>query len=114
MRASVYFVPVFSGNANDIQNPQSNYPNHGNGYTGNGTAKLDYDFGFATFTSISGYTRLKQNQITDVDFTNPVEQAVNPHALPFQAGDNQPFSNEIFRARSSDWLDRRVHVCAGW
>ncbi len=88
--AGVYFVPVFSGDANDFQKPQSNFPNRGSGTSTNVTAKLEQDLGFATFTAISGYTRLKQIQTTDVDFTNPV-------VIPgFSLGDNQPFSNRIF------------------
>ena len=88
--AGVYFVPVFSGNANDFEKPQSNFPNRGSGTMTNATAKLEHDFDFATLTSITGYTALNQIQTTDVDFTNPV-------AVPgFSLGDNQPFSNKIF------------------
>ena len=47
----------------------------------------------ATLTVIGGYTKLKQLQITDVDFTNPVEATMHANAFPFQLGDNQPFSN---------------------
>ena len=93
--AGVLFAPVWSGDANDNVNLQGNFPNYGHGSNGSVTGKLDADLGFATLTSITGYTKLKQVQITDVDFTNPVEQAVNPFALPFQAGDWQPFSNRI-------------------
>ena len=92
----VYFVPVWSGNPNDFELPQSNFPNRGNGRTTNLTAKLDSDLGFATLTAIAGYTKIKQVQITDVDFTNPVDAALHPNAFPFQLGDNQPFSNRIY------------------
>jgi iron complex outermembrane recepter protein len=92
----VYFVPVWSGNPNDFELPQSNFPNRGHGNTTNLTAKFDSDLGFATLTAIGGYTKIKQVQITDVDFTNPVDAALHPNALPFQAGDNQPFSNRIY------------------
>jgi iron complex outermembrane recepter protein len=92
----VYFVPVWSGNANDFELPQSNFPNRGNGKSTNLTAKLDSDFGFATLTAIGGYTKLRQVQITDVDFTNPVDATLHPNAFPFQLGDNQPFSNKIY------------------
>ncbi|MFL6727175.1 MAG: TonB-dependent receptor [Sphingomicrobium sp.] len=92
----VYFVPVWSGNPNDFELPQSNFPNRGHGSTTNLTGKFDNDFGFATLTAIGGYTKLKQVQITDVDFTNPVDRLLHPNSLPFQAGDNQPFSNRIY------------------
>lgn len=92
----VYFVPVWSGNPNDFELPQSNFPNRGNGSTTNLTAKFESDLGFATLTAIGGYTKIKQVQITDVDFTNPVDAAMHPNAFPFQLGDNQPFSNRIY------------------
>jgi iron complex outermembrane receptor protein len=92
----VYFVPVWSGNPNDFELPQSNFPNRGHGNTTDLTAKFDSDLGFATLTAIGGYTKLKQLQITDVDFTNPVDAASHPNAFPFQLGDNQPFSNRIY------------------
>jgi len=92
----VFFVPVFSGSTNDFQLPRGNFPNFGNGTSTNVTGKLEADLGFATFTSITGYTKLKQIQVTDVDFTNPVEAAARPaQTFPFQLGDYQPFSNEI-------------------
>ena len=92
----VYFVPVWSGNPNDFELPQSNFPNRGHGNTTNLTGKFDSDLGFATLTAIGGYTKIKQLQITDVDFTNPVDAALHPNAFPFQLGDNQPFSNRIY------------------
>lgn len=95
--AGVIFAPVFSGNPNDFQKPQGNFPNYGNGSNASITGKFEAALDFVIFTSITGYTKLKQVQVTDVDFTNPVEQAKTPpHTLPFQAGDWQPFRNEIF------------------
>src|SRR5438270_8262078 len=92
----VFFVPVWSGNPNDFQLPRSNFPNYGNGSSTNLSGKFESDLGFATLTAIGGYTPLKQLQITDVDFTNPVEATMHPNALPYQHGDNQPFSNTIY------------------
>jgi iron complex outermembrane receptor protein len=92
----VYFLPVWSGNPNDFELPQSNFPNRGGGRTTNLTAKFESDLDFATLTAIGGYTKLKQFQITDVDFTNPVDAALHANAFPFQLGDNQPFSNRIY------------------
>ncbi len=82
--AGVIFAPVFSGDANDFVHPQSNFPNSGDGTSRNFAARLESDLGFATFSSITGYTKLKQLQITDLDFT-PANGV----------GDNQPYQREI-------------------
>jgi len=83
--AGVIFAPVFSGNANDFIDPQSNFPNRGSGKSSNFSAKLASELNFATFSSISGYSKLEQVQTTDVDFTS------------FAAvGDYQPYEREIF------------------
>lgn len=82
--AGVIFAPVFSGDANDFVNPQSNFPNRGSGDSKNFTVHLEHEFPFATFSSISGYTRLDQVQITDLDFTPALG-----------VGNNQPYSREI-------------------
>ncbi len=83
--AGVIFSPVFSGDPNDFVNPQSNFPNRGSGKATNLTAKLQSDLRFATFSSITGYSKLEQIQTTDVDFT--------PIAF---VGDNQPYDREVF------------------
>jgi iron complex outermembrane receptor protein len=83
--AGVIFAPVFSGDANDFVDLQANFPNRGHGDSQNYTAKLESDLGFATFSSITGYTKLKQVQVTDLDFTStPV------------LGNNQPYDREIW------------------
>lgn len=93
----VFFTPVFSGSTNDFQLPRGNFPNRGDGTSTNVTGKFDADLNFATLTAITGYTRLRQVQITDVDFTNPVESAARPtETFPFQLGDYQPYSDRIF------------------
>ena len=61
-----------------------------NGYSSFLDGKLEADLGFATFTSVSGYARIKEHQISDVDFTNPVQSPT-----VFQVGDNQPSGNRI-------------------
>lgn len=83
--AGVIFSPVFSGDPNDVVNPQSNFPNRGSGKSTQLTARLQSELGFATFSSISGYSKLTQIQTTDVDFT----------PLPF-VGDNQPYERKVF------------------
>jgi iron complex outermembrane receptor protein len=87
---TTFFAPVFSGNPNQFVDPQGNFPNVDTGYSGFLDAKLEANLGFATFTSVSGYARIKEHQISDVDFTNPVQ---DPQA--FQVGDNQPSGNRI-------------------
>jgi iron complex outermembrane recepter protein len=87
---TTFFAPVFSGNPNDFVNPQGDFPNVDNGYSSFLDAKLEADLGFATFTSVSGYARIKEHQISDVDFTNPVQSPT-----VFQVGDNQPSGNRI-------------------
>jgi len=83
--AGVIFAPVFSGDANDFELPQSNFPNYGSGDSQNYTVQFEQEFGFATFSSITGYTELDQRQVTDLDFT----------PMPV-LGNNQPYSREIF------------------
>ncbi len=88
---TTYFAPVFSGNANDFQDPQGNFPGVDTGHQQFYSGKLQADLGFATLTSVSGYTRISEHQISDVDFTNPVW-----HPEVFQLGDNQPSNNRIW------------------
>jgi iron complex outermembrane receptor protein len=87
---TTFFAPVFSGNPNDFVNPQGDFPNIDNGYSSFLDAKLEANLGFASFTSVSGYARIKEHQISDVDFTNPVQSPT-----VFQVGDNQPSGNRI-------------------
>lgn len=82
--AGVIFAPVFSGDANDFVVPQSNFPNYGYGNSQGYTAHFTHEMPFATFSSISGYTKLKQRQITDLDFTSSPGIA-----------NNQPYEREI-------------------
>ena len=88
---TTYFAPVFSADPNDIQDPQGNFPGVDTGHEQFYSAKLEADLGFATFTSVSGYTRIEEHQISDVDFTNPVASPT-----VFQVGDNQPSGNRIW------------------
>lgn len=86
---TTYFAPIFSGNPNQFEYPQGNFPNVDRGNQTFLDAKVEADLGFATLTSVSGYARITEHQISDVDFTNP---AVLPM---FQVGDNQPSNNHV-------------------
>ncbi|HVO47797.1 MAG TPA: TonB-dependent receptor [Steroidobacteraceae bacterium] len=88
---TTYFAPVFSADPNDIRDPQGNFPGVDTGHEQFYSAKLEADLGFATFTSVSGYARIEEHQISDVDFTNPVASPT-----VFQVGDNQPSGNRIW------------------
>ena len=69
---------VFSGNANDIQPPQSDYPGGTYGHVSDLAFKFDADLGFATLTGVTGYTNLAENYRGSLDFTNPL---INPGGL---------------------------------
>lgn len=87
---TTYFAPIFSANPNDIEDPQGDFPGKDTGQQTFASAKLEADLGFATLTSVSGYARIGEHQISDVDFTNPVW-----HPEVFQVGDNQPSWNRV-------------------
>lgn len=103
--AGVLFAPVLSGDANDYVQLQSNFPNRGSGTSKSATARLEADLGFATFTSITGYTDLEQVQVTDLDFTSAAV-----------IGNNQPYERTIksqeFRLVSADAQRLRWLVAA--
>ena len=69
---------VFSGNANDIQPPQSDYPGGTYGHVSDLAFKFDADLGFATLTGVTGYTNLAEDYRGSLDFTNPL---INPGGL---------------------------------
>jgi iron complex outermembrane recepter protein len=87
---TTYFAPVFSADANDIEDPQSDFPGKDRGQQTFASAKLEADLGFATLTSVSGYARIAEHQVSDVDFTNPIW-----HPEVFQVGDNQPSDDRV-------------------
>lgn len=79
-----YWTIVGSGDANDFQLPFYAYPNRNFGKTSELTARFEADLGFATLTSISGYTRLTETQFADADFSPVQAVAVT-----------QPFKNRL-------------------
>ncbi|MDA5194017.1 TonB-dependent receptor [Govanella unica] len=66
----IYDSTVFSGRANDIQPPSEDLMGQTYGNIRDASFKFDWDFGFATLTGITGYTRLKENYQGDLDFSN--------------------------------------------
>ncbi|QIB67595.1 TonB-dependent receptor [Kineobactrum salinum] len=102
---SNYYSAVFSGDPNDFVDPQSNLTGFTDGETRDYTAKLDYDLGFATFTSITGYTDFEQFNRADLDFRNPVDSPGGFQGLGIQVGQGQDLGfetlNQEFRLVSN-------------
>lgn len=93
---SNYYAAVFSGNPNDFVDPQGNFPSFSKGYVTDLTAKIDYDLGFATVTSITAYTALGQTVRADLDFRNPVGSPTGIFGFGFQAGQGQDLRLKTF------------------
>jgi iron complex outermembrane receptor protein len=55
-----------------IVQPDENMLGRTTGHTADYSAKVQYEMPWATLTSITGYTDLKENYRGDLDFTNPV------------------------------------------
>jgi iron complex outermembrane receptor protein len=72
--------------------PRSNLMGKTSGNTKDFSAKLNYDFGFATLTSITAYTRLAEDYRGDVDFSNPADTPGGFFGFGFQAGQGQNLS----------------------
>jgi iron complex outermembrane receptor protein len=97
---ATYDSVVFSGNANDIEPPTSDSLGKSYGYVGDTNLKVDDKLPFATLTSITAYTKLKEDYRGSLDFTNPVN---NPEGLfglygPVSQGQNlndENFSQEF-------------------
>jgi iron complex outermembrane receptor protein len=107
------YAAVFSGIPRDFVNPQFNFPAYAEGHSTDLTGKFDYDFGFATLTGISAWSKFKQNNRADLDFRNPVDSPGGIFGLGFQAGQGQnakleTFSQELRLVSASDqafrWL----------
>lgn len=64
---------VFNDNPNNIQPPTSDFLGQTDGFVADGTLKIDQKLPFATLTSITGYTNLREDYRGDLDFTNLVE-----------------------------------------
>lgn len=84
-----YDTPVFSGDANDFGPPNLNIVGAVWGEYWEGTFKADADLGFATLTSITGYTDFFEINRGDLDFRNPVDHPGGFLGLGFQLGQGQ-------------------------
>jgi len=90
------YAVVPSGNPNDFRDPQFNFPAFAKGHSSDLTAKIDYDFGFATLTGISAFSRFKQAYRADLDFSNPVDTPSGFNGLGFQLGQGQDLAQKTF------------------
>lgn len=93
---SNYYSPVFSANPNDFVLPQENLPGVSWGKNYSLTAKIDYDLGFATLTGITGYSQVDEDNLSDLDFRNPVQSPGGFLGLGIQIGVGQSLAAKIF------------------
>lgn len=107
------YSAVFSGDPNDFEKPQFNFPARSKGRDYSGTLKIDYDFGAAKLTSITAAANYLQRSRADLDFRNPVASPGGIFGLGFQAGQGQDqkiktFSQDLRLVSSDDqpfrWL----------
>jgi iron complex outermembrane receptor protein len=109
------YSPVFSADANDFVEPQFNIRPVAEGDTTELTFKFDNDFGFATLTGISGYTKLTEANRADLDFRNPVQSPGGFLGLGFQAGQGQDLDVKLLsqELRLVSAQDRRFRWLTG-
>ncbi|MDK3159678.1 TonB-dependent receptor [Kamptonema cortianum] len=86
---AVYDSIVFSGRADDYQLPNSNIEGQTTGNIFDGSAKLDFELGDVTITSITAHTDLTENYRGDLDFSNPVDKPGGFQGLGIQVGQGQ-------------------------
>ncbi len=92
---SQYDTPVFSGNPNRFDNPESNIRGATSGDATELTLKFDTDLDFATLTGITGYTELTEVNRGDLDFRNPVNSPGGFLGLGIQVGQGQDLEVEM-------------------
>lgn len=106
---------VFSGDPNDFVAPQLNLLGQTWGEQWDATLKADADLGFATLTSITGYTDVSEINRGDLDFRNPVDSPGGFLGFGIQVGQGQDRFIELFsqelRLTSPD--DQPVRWIAG-
>ncbi len=86
---SIYDSVVLSGRANDYQAPQESLEGLTFGNIFDASAKFELDLSGVTLSSITGYTRLREDYRGDIDFSNPVDKPDGFLGLGFQAGQGQ-------------------------
>ena len=90
------YAVVPSGSPNDFPAPQFNLPSTAWGDSADLSAKIDYDFGFATLTSISAYSQFDQSYRADLDFSNPIDTPSGFNGLGIQLGQGQDLAQDTF------------------
>lgn len=91
-----YYSVVFSGDPNDFVAPQANLPGLTSGSSTDLTAKIDYDLGFATLTSISNHSDFNLASRADGDMRNPVASPGGIFGSGLQLGQGQDLKRKIF------------------
>ncbi|MBJ7440298.1 MAG: TonB-dependent receptor [Sphingopyxis sp.] len=86
---AIYDSVVPTGRADDYRSPISNIMGETFGDIFDASAKLDFDLGPATLSSITAYTELSENYRADLDFSNPVDKPGGFLGFGFQAGQGQ-------------------------
>ncbi|WEK46364.1 MAG: TonB-dependent receptor [Candidatus Andeanibacterium colombiense] len=108
-----YYSLIPSGQTDDFPGRIANLPGNASGHSTNLSAKLDYDLGPATLTSITGYNNLYQLARADSDFRNDVDYPDGLFGTGMQFGQSadlklRTFSQELRLTSTGDgpvrWL----------
>lgn len=83
---------IKSDNPNQFLNPTYSFYPGDVGMNGAISAKIDGPLPFATFTSISGYNRMYEDDRASISYSNPVQDPLGLFNLGFQAGQGQNVS----------------------
>lgn len=86
---------VVSGRADDYQPPRSNLEGISFGFITDAAAKIDFDLGRVTLTSITSYTDLKENYRGDLDISNAIDRPGGFRGFGFQGGQAQDLRTEL-------------------
>lgn len=86
---SQWDTPVFSGNANDFEEPERNLIGETWGSVSDFSFKFDADLAVGTLTGITGYTDLEEINRGDLDFRNPVDSPGGFQGFGIQVGQGQ-------------------------